>query len=249
MAQTAAGDIRVVDVDDRTSWPSTISDQVAEWIEHAPADVEHSDELDLPANAEAAMRTHLNGYRIRVYHCTRLLPHEVQTIETVGLRPLTPALIADRLDAAAAHGCLTADEREWLGANDVYTLRNSHGRANRVCLTSPRSLFDHYASGARPLLSTWGGEAIYWGAERNPAIIERLRTVGRPSIVVVNLDLSAAAVNVHPGLSPLFVAVALALERPGADIFYKGPVPAANIVGIWQPGNPEYDRHTKLPRA
>jgi len=32
-------------------------------------------------------------------------------------------------------------------------------------------------------------------------------------------------------------------------VFMSGPVPAEDIVAIWRPGDPDYDRHPTLPRA
>ncbi len=60
------------------------------------------------------------------------------------------------------------------------------GRENRLCfaLVHPR----HWGSGCRDLLGIYGGESVYstWG--REGAIVDKLRTIGRPAVVHFRLN-------------------------------------------------------------
>lgn len=50
------------------------------------------------------VRGNLQWSRIRTYHCTRLLPSEVEAIKRDGLRPASPELARDKRDAASVAG-------------------------------------------------------------------------------------------------------------------------------------------------
>ena len=119
-------------------------------------------------------------------------------------------------------------------------------REDSVSLFLRRSSMDRRFSGVWPLVRTWGGEGIYMsrtGSDLRP-VLERL---GSPSIVVVGIDLSTASLEhrVYPGVLHCFVR--RELDWPGgSDVRYRGSIPAAQVLDIWQPGNPEFDRHAEL---
>lgn len=98
-----------------------------------------------------------------------------------------------------------------------------------------------------PLLTMWGGEAVYMYAE--PEAVPRLRGLGSPSIVVVDLPLSAAECHMYPGLSTALGAHLARLPGLGSSMHYMADVPASAVVYVWQPGRTEYDRFPDLPRA
>jgi hypothetical protein len=104
-----------------------------------------------------------------------------------------------------------------------------------------RPLFDHDPSAVAPLLSLGGGEAIRGGPDTPNALAEH----GTPSIVVAQLDLSGEGWSSYPEL-PEVLAATLQGGRARADVHWRRDIAAADIVGIWQPGDPEYDRHPAL---
>lgn len=53
--------------------------------------------------------------------------------------------------------------------------------------------------------------------------------------------------NTFPPLRKLFVGRYLELPNVMSDVFYETPVPASQIIAIWQPGDPEYDAFPDLP--
>jgi len=85
-----------------------------------------------------------------------------------------------------------------------------------------------------------------WNSSDRP----RLQKIGCASIVVALLDIAMDPLSdfITPGLDRSFVGKVLGLSDVGSDVHYMRPVPPECIEAIWQPGNPEYDRHSKLPR-
>ena len=72
--------------------------------------------------------------------------------------------------------------------------------------------------------------------------------MGRPAVVVADIDLTAGWEThlVTPALQQLFVGRYLDLEGVECSVHYSQPVPARDIVDIWQPGQAEYDQFEDL---
>jgi hypothetical protein len=245
----------VVDVDEPATWPAPIAEWVDEWAERRRGSTEYTCDLRLH-DQEAEFLDLFDGYLVRTYHCTRLLNHERTMILEQGLRPLSAELVMERIHRAHEAGAISDAERATYESGHQFVAKGWEERVRctekQVCLLISREIFDHMAHGCEPLLSTWGGEAIYFPIEANKEHSERLRLIGRPSIVVSDLDLSVNVYGKHhisAGLSVAFVGKKLDLLAQGVEIFYKAPVPAENIAAIWHPGDPGYDRHKKLPRS
>jgi len=237
----------IIDVDDPTTWPSHVAQRVCKRARQLAGVTRYT--TDLPVlEEEDEFRALLRGHHLRAYHCTRLLDHELVAIRKEGLRPLTPDLISDRLRAALASRDITRSERHVLLAGHVFAT-NEHGhRDNQVCLILSRSVMDERPFRCEPLLATWGGEGIYMSSGTQP-LSERLAEIGKAAIVVAAIDLSdpQSVHPVFPGVFKTFLGVALSLENRSSDVFYKRSVPPSCISAIWQPGDPEYDRHAELP--
>jgi hypothetical protein len=79
----------------------------------------------------------------------------------------------------------------------------------------------------------------------------RLRVLGKPSIVVVNLRLTGNSRPQFfaPSLENLFVRRLLQLPETYGDVHHYSPVWPEDITDIWQPGHCDYDRHPLLPRS
>lgn len=243
-----------VDVDDPSTWPVAVAEWVDEWAERKRGTTEYTCDLRL-IDQEAEFLKLFEGYLVRAYHCTRLLDHERAMILEHGLRPLSAELVTERIRRAHEAGAISDDERATFETGHQFVAKGWEeripGTENQVCLLISREVLDNHAHGCEPLLSTWGGEALYFPIEANKKHSARLRLLGRASIVVADLDLSVSRYGKHrisAGLSAAFVGKKLGLLDQGVEIFYKAPVPAENIGAIWQPGDPGYDRHKKLPR-
>lgn len=234
----------VVDVDRPETWPEATRRWTADRADRL--DAGHT--CDLPGwldEKEDDLRATFGGRKLLAYHCTRLLPHELDSIRVQGLRLLDKALVQDRIAAAIEHG-LSATARAHAETGNIYAIKNLDHREHQVCFVIGRSTLDEHHSGCAPLLDHWGGEAIRGGPADSPA----LAGVGTATIVVARLNLTSSWRRsvTFPSLAKIFVGTLLGTEDRGADVFYRDPVPPQDVVDIWQPGHPEYDRHAQLPR-
>jgi hypothetical protein len=126
-----------------------------------------------------------------------------------------------------------------LRERNVFAVNDAKYRENQVCLVVGRAGPDN--TGVVPLMSCWGGEAIYMvdsDSEASPAFL------GRPAVVVAAVDLSVSH-TVSPtftSLGRMFVDALLGTEHRVADVLLRTAVPAGDILAIWQPGDPSTRR-------
>ena len=246
MTRDRDGETLLVDLDNRDTWPT----DVRKWVDPHAARLAEADAPSVDAipvsvvEAEDEFRALLAGTKLIAYHCTRLLEYERERFRRQGLQPLSSDALADRVEAAHEAGFLNAADRAAFLAENAADAEN---RAGQVCLSLGRDVFGQDPWGCEPLLSCWGGEALYRGASGRE---ERLSgAMGRPAIVVAAIDLRGSwrSSPAHPFLVQLFVAKA-AGSRVWADVFYRRAVEPGDILAIWQPGDPEYDRFEGLPK-
>ena len=238
-----------VDVDDRTTWPPKVGHIVDKWAEQYNDTTEYSCDLALAIEDEEEFRNLLSGRLLRAYHCTRLLPHEIPIVVEAGLRPLSADLLNDRINSAQEAGLIGPGDAEDLRAGHVFATSKQQYRENQVCLILSKSMFLHNLHGCKTLLETWGGEGIYRSSNKLP-ILDRLKSLSKPTIVIALLDLSGrnSPHNVYPALHKVFVGAALHLSDVGADVFYKAAVSPENVERLLQPGDPDYELLGDLPR-
>jgi len=187
---------------------------------------------------------------VRAYHCTRLLPHEIESVRTHGLRPLTLSLLEDRIRGALDCGAITQVKAEMLLHAHVFADDRQKHREGQVCLVLSSEIFRRDPDGCAPLLSTWGGEGFYMSRGWS-RVGEHIAGLGLPTVVVAHICLGSdwRLHRTTPSLHLLFVGVALGLSRAWADVFYQGAISPEQIEAIWQAGNPEYVALGPLPRA
>lgn len=242
-----------IDVDDPATWPPHVVAEVQPLAKAVRGKSRYLADLLVPIEGEDDFRALLSGYLLRTYHATRLLDHEVAMIRERGLRPLTEQLVKDRINAALANSCITQKECQQLLAAHLFApdqARNMRARVGKVCLILSQHAFRHEPDLAAPLLEEWGGEAITMtkgGSQLRPMLAE----LGKPALVVANIDLSQSWRThfVNPNLKKVFVANLIQPGGLGADVFYEAPVPPEQVVATWQPGDPEYDQFKGLPRT
>jgi hypothetical protein len=168
-----------------------------------------------------------------------------------GLRPLSEELVIERIERAHESGILTLENRDQLLSGNVFAERRSIGREGHVSLFMSMTPLDRRVSGIWPLLATWGGEGIHMARGGSLLRESLLQRIGTPTIVVLEVDLGPDpdVHGIYPELWKLFVARLLGREPLSADLLYKAFVPADQVIGFWQPGNPSYDMHERLPRT
>jgi len=243
----------LVDIDDVSTWPASIKSWADRYARELRGSTECVGDLAVPLEEEDGFLALFAGCRLRAIHCTRLLAHERAAILAQGLRSADATLVNDRILAAHAAGALTSAEREEFIAGHVFADgRNARfgNREHQVCFIASRAKLDCDWRGVERLLSTWGGEVVYFPL--SPKHGPRLKTLGVPSLVVAQLDIAAQPCaplrhRFTPPLSRAFVGALLSLQG-GADVFYRALVPPQDILAILQPGDAEYDRHRCLPQ-
>lgn len=240
----------VVDVDDRSTWPLGVVEHAQMLADQLRGTTEYTNNLDVPSDTEDDFRALLSGWLVRAFHATRLLDHEVQMIRAQGLRPLSSELVEERINAAFDHSCISEEERVQLHASHVCASGEEQGRVGEISLFFPERQLADQAPGFVKLLTWWGGEAIS-KSSRAQSLPERLKRLGKPSVVVANIDLSAGQ-GTHPvftQLSNVFVGRLLNLTDARANVHYRTAIPPHDITAIWQPGDAEYDRFEDLPTS
>ncbi len=238
-----------VDVEQPGSWPAAVLARATELANALRGTTDHVSDLQVPDAREDEFRALLSCRVVRAYHATRLLDHEVSMIEHRGLRLLSVKLLSDRIEAAFSNACITATERDYFHAAHVFATHEDENRRGQTCLFLGTYVLREDPDLLQDLLGIWGGEGLYMTSASRHAE-DRLRTLGRPAVVVVDVDLSAgwSTYKAWPGLQQLFAGTLLGLQA-SADVFYSKPVPPRQVRAIWLPGNQEYDKFKGLPRA
>ena len=238
----------VVDVDDPSTWPSAVLEPVRMVAEQLRGTTKYTNDLNIPLDDEDDFHALLSGWLVRAFHATRLLDHEVKMIRAQGLRPLSAELVTDRIDSAFEHSCISAEERDLLHLSHVFATGEEQRRAGTISLFIPERLLAEEPLGFEGLLNWWGGEAISRSSSAQ-SLPARLKRLGKPSVVVANIDLSAGQRThlVFTQLSKVFVGCLLNLTGAWADVHYRTAIPPHDITAVWQPGDAEYDRFEDLP--
>lgn len=239
---------KLVDIADPPTWPAEVSDLVDELVDEVRATDGFHPEIpacDLPslvgynAEFEGRLRERLGEHGIAMYHGTRLLPHELEELRVTGLQPLSQGLRSRRVRGAHQHhsDLLTADDAEFLLANGPLRWQGSAVRLGLLFLVAPLAVVAD--DGMSRLISTWGGESLYWHDEtadglRCQEAIKRLTAVSIPSVVCVGPR--ASDLSDLKDLWPQFVGVRSNLEH-GNEWTTHSSVTHLNIVDVLQPGH------------
>lgn len=128
---------RVIDVDRSSTWP----EETRCWAEERAAalaeSTEYTDDLSRRLrDEEDEFRLTFGPRKLLAYHCTRLLPHELDAIRRDGLRILDETLVHERIAAAAAVGLLSAPVRRQVATGNVYAVKTRPGVSTRSALSS-----------------------------------------------------------------------------------------------------------------
>jgi hypothetical protein len=241
----------VLDVARPDTWPTRVRDLV-DVLARVTSPSSYVSDLRPPDDADTRVRAVLAGERLRAYHATRLFDHECGTIVQQGLRVFGSDLFEDRIRAALTHGAISEAEHDTLLATHMYATGEAHSRGRReglVCLILRDHVFDDDTSSVARLLSTWGGEGIYF-SQRGVELEQWLRCLGRPTIVVTAVPVlpDEAHQLAFPDLARLMVGAVRGIRLAG-DLHHPQPIPGTDVLELWQPGDERYDRFPRLPRS
>jgi hypothetical protein len=227
----------IVDPDDEPTWPAGLK----EHLLSVPLDKSlYAPDQRVAPEAATRFLELLAGMKVRMYHCTRLLPHETDWVRADGLVPLTQELIARRVRAFADLYGVSETIRQAVHGQEAHAADESKYREGQVCLFLGSSNFDDPSS-IENLLGAWGGEAVY---RNNSEAFHGGDSMafGTPTVVVAAVDLSAdPAPKCFPEACNVFLGRLRGLEQACADVFLRRAVPPEDILEVWQPGCPGYD--------
>jgi hypothetical protein len=224
--------MKLIDIDDPTSWPAHIYSIVAEWANECAGKTKYTNDLPLRHELEAPFRERLKGHLLRAYHYTRLLPHERQMVGTHGLRMLSADLLAERIHAAHVANAISDVEAEIFHKTHVFAVGEEKYREGQICLVLSGRLYERDPDACLPLLSSWGGEGLYRSSGSVP-FRSRLTQLGTPARVVALVALEDSQKHaVYPALHKVFVASLLELNDVGANVFYRSPIPPEHVERI-----------------
>lgn len=226
-----------LDPDSPGDWPAELQ-QVVRSLDEITPPATHVVDLEVSDAADVRVREAMSHYRIKAFHATRLLPHEVEAIKAEGLRAFGAVLFDDRIEGAFRHGHLTEAERAVLLGAHMHAVGEENDRGNRtgVWLTLRRVSLDHH--GNRNLLGLWGGEGISFssGAAELGPLLARL---GRPVVVVAAPPIltDSRAQLVFPDLSKTLLGAWRGLEE-GADLRHPTAIEGDGILDLsWWEGS------------
>jgi hypothetical protein len=126
---------------------------------------------------------------IRAWHYTRLTDAEVEQLRAGGISLSSLETTRRRLDAQVAVGEISADIADALYAASPFHHPEQVGpRSGKFWMTShPVEIGD---GGVEPLLSSWGGEAVYFWLQ-DPQLKVVVAGLGKPRIIEVAVPLEA----------------------------------------------------------
>lgn len=186
---------------DEATWPEQLvgyleqnHDLFVDW-ERRPARSNHN---DIHANRDAALkfdhaiyglRDALDPYALHGYHCTRLTEDEIDHILTNGMQLPNASVLSERIHKVQAASLLDRNTADKLRTANLASESNRAGMI-WFCFYPPR-----YAGqeGTERLFRSWGGEALYFLHEKDPATGPALKSFGVPCLVEADVPIASLA--------------------------------------------------------
>ena len=175
------------------------------------------------------LRAVLNNHTLHGYHCARLTAGEIAHIRSRGMQLPNGAMLRRPIRNLQNSGLINSHTaRAFLEDNQA----DADIRANKIwfCFFAPHIGGE---SGIRPLLRSWGGEALYRSHDRDPQHGPLLTTIGVPCLV--EADVAIASLRRNSFLDVKAVGQFLmtrgcpTTETLEHEDYATWPIPAANI--------------------
>jgi hypothetical protein len=158
---------------------------------------------------EQVITTAMEQRTIRAWHYTRLTDDETALLKSGGVYVSTLEHIRRRLDVQVSARTLSAETADALYAASPF--HHQHGsRAGKFWMISHPVAADN--SGVELLLGHWGGEGVYFWL-KDPELIERVKSFGRPRVIELAIPLEVT----RHAYSAAKAVVATFLRTPGCD--------------------------------
>ncbi len=118
------------------------------------------------------------------FHATRLTENEILNVSKIGLQPLTPLLVKEKLEILQQNNYINSKDAELILNN------NSSSKSNRInlvwmfhCLSTLKE-----NNGTDNLFKYWGGESIYRHFKNDTKNAFDLTSIGSPCIIICKVS-------------------------------------------------------------
>lgn len=128
------------------------------------------------------------NYAICLFHVSRLLTFEIESIITHGFQKTSNQMLLSKIKIAHKFGYFTDEEAVHLSN---HLLNHTQNPLSQVYAYTSLSFLIEDSKSKMKINSWWGGESISWHYdERNctkseEKIIEKLKSIGNPSVIVI----------------------------------------------------------------
>lgn len=244
---TAAA-LEVVDPGSVNTWPPDIRqfvERLAVRCRAIPANRPNTpsyelalERIDEVFDVETMFRQLIGERHIPLFHATRLLPHEEDSVRLDGLLPLSTQHRDVRLDQVIEiYGReLGMDRLELLRHAGPLTWNSDHrqGRLGVLCGVTPlQDAFAGAGTGMTVFLENWGGESFYWAGEEASDLQTVLGALtGRSQATIVEVAVSPAALNTYTHLWQIFVGQLDGWEHAWHEFQTRTAVPPDRVLAM-----------------
>jgi hypothetical protein len=244
--------MEVVDPGAPEAWPRDIYASVELLVRRCRADPSNADEtpsyelrigsFEAADEAEREFRDLFGERCVALYHATRLLPHEQESVRDDGLVVLSIDHRSSRLDSVIQeYGEELGVERLEL-LRDAGPLRDSVQRRGRLGIwhgvTPLEVAFDEAGYGMSIFLENWGGETFYWAASENERLRGVLRSLTAMSTpVIVEAAVPPMSLCSYRSLWRIFVAQLDGRESPWHEFSVNESVSPDRVLRLIRQGD------------
>lgn len=225
--------------DDPTTWPDEVINAVDEIISSNPgfSKAKNVSDLRLEDGERDRIIKAVEPIPLIAFHASRLLPHEIDSVIQNGLLPPSEEFVRLRIEQAISFGYLDPVSAARFQNSSLGYLRR-RTRAPLIFLTISRNaLRKRWDSG--PLVSNWGGEAMYGDLTKSPEMRTHL-SMGRPVIVKTLFRLGFSTIRLtHWEPASYLVAVRLKKETLGGNLLMDAVSPQ-QILKVVTSDDPEW---------
>jgi hypothetical protein len=203
---------------------------------------------DFGESLEQELRRLLGSRPIAMYHATRLLPEEIESVKVEGLLLQTAELRARKLGRLVAAGMISASEAELWEANGPVSWPGHEARLNETCVVTPIQCLSARDAGFFGFLQDWGGESISWaatepGRQGEDAAKDHLRLLldrvnRRSGPAVIEVAVQPVDLPGFPYLWNVMVAGLIRARKAWNEWHVEKPLPV--VVDVIQPGDPRW---------
>lgn len=227
-----------LDIDDDATWPEEIRLAIEQIIVDRPEILEakNDDELLLTFDERNQIEDLLTRVPIVVYHATRLLPHEIESVNRDGLKPLSNDLVSSRINGAVASGDLdkkVAIRLREAGLSDA----DDENRRAQICFATSRNAIRsryHFQN----LFGYWGGEVIYGNFIDDYDMRAHL-SIGQPTLIKALVHLDAPTIS-YFNFDPILCLVAVKAGVRAEGTIHLSSLPLQSILEVITPNHPNW---------